>query len=106
MQEQSRAEGLVRVAVVATLLVVAACASGPRDNNTDDRAITARVQMLLEQYPSLQAPNHVTVQTVRHVIYLKGLVSTPYQQLLAGSVAAQVDQGLRVVNMIAVDNIH
>jgi len=106
MKKQARAAGLIRIAAVATLLVMQACAAGPRRDETYDRAITARVRALLEQYPSLQAPNHVTVQTVRRVVYLRGLVSTPYQQLLAGSVAAQADQGLHIVNLIAVDNIH
>lgn len=104
MKDHPRVERLVRVGVLATLLVVDACAAGPRGDNTEDRAITARIQALLEQYPSLQAPNTVTVQTVRHVAYLRGLVSTPYQKRLAGSVAAQADQGLRVVNMVAVES--
>ena len=94
----------MRVGVLATLLVVDACAAGPRGDNTEDRAITARIQALLEQYPSLQAPNTVTVQTVKHVLYLRGLVSTPYEKRLAESVVAQTEPGVTVVNQIAVQN--
>ena len=72
--------------------------------NTQDRAISARVQALLGQYESLRAPNSVTVQTVQRVVYLRGLVSTPYQKRLAGAVAAQAAAGLHIVNMIAVEN--
>jgi osmotically-inducible protein OsmY len=104
MNEHSRVQTLLRVGVLAALSAVGACAAGPHDGDTDDRAITARVQALLEQSPSLQAPNHVTVQTVNHVIYLKGLVGTPYQKRLAESLAAQADKGPHVVNMIAVEN--
>lgn len=105
MKEQSRVERLLRLGVLTALSVVGACAAGPPGGNAEDRAITARVQALLEQSASLQAPNVVTVQTVKHVVYLRGLVATPYQSELAKSLASQADKGLLVVNMIAVDNI-
>jgi osmotically-inducible protein OsmY len=104
MKEHSSFNRLMRVGVLATLLVVEACAAGPQGENTEDRAITARVQALLGQYDSLQAPNSVTAQTVQHVVYLRGLVSTPYQKRLAGSIAAQAAGGLHIVNMVAVEN--
>ena len=104
MKKYSRVERLLRVGVLVALTVVGACAAGPRVTDADDRAITARVQALLQQDASLQAPNEVTVQTVKHVIYLNGLVSTPYQKRLAQSLAAQAGNGLRVVNMIAVQS--
>ena len=97
---------LVRVGLLATVLAAEACAAGLRGETIEDRAVNARVQASLEQYPSLQAPNDVTVQTRGRVVYLRGLVSTPYQKRLAGSAAAQAAEGLHIVNMIAVDNIH
>jgi osmotically-inducible protein OsmY len=106
MKQHSRIERLMRAVVLAALLAVEACAAAnPRGSgNAQERSITARVQALLEQSASIQAPNHVTVQTVGHVVYLRGLVSTPYQVELAGSIAAQADEGLHVVNLIAVEN--
>lgn len=107
MKEHSRLDRIVRVGLLATILAVQACAASSRgDTTTEDRAATARVRASLEQYPSLQAPNYVTVQTVKRVVYLRGLVSTPYQKRLAGAIAAQAAEGLHIVNTIAVDNIH
>jgi osmotically-inducible protein OsmY len=80
------------------------CVAGLRGASDEDRAITARVTELLKHYPSLQAPNTVTVQTVKHVLYLRGLVSTPYEKRLAESVVAQTEPGVTVVNQIAVQN--
>ena len=106
MKEYSRLDRLVRAGLAATVLVLEACAAAPQADATEDRAVTARIQASLQLYPSLQTPNYVTVQTVRRVVYLRGLVSTPYQKRLAGSVAAQAAEGLHIVNIIAVDNIH
>jgi len=95
---------MLRVGVLATLLIVGACATAPHGETAEDRAITARVQALLGQYDSLQAPNSVTAQTIQRVVYLRGLVSTPYQKRLAGSIAAQAAGSLHIVNMVAVEN--
>ena len=106
MRGYSGFDRLLRLGLLATVLAAEACAAGSPGAAIEDRAVNARVQASLEQYPSLQAPNSVTVQTHERVVYLRGLVSTPYQKRLAGSVAAQAAQGLHIVNMIAVDNIH
>lgn len=107
MKKHSRVERLLRVGVLlATLSAVEGCAAGPPGGDAQDRATTGRVQALLEQSTALQAPNQVSVQTVKHVVYLRGLVSTPYQKRLAQSLAAQADEGLQVVNLIAVENNH
>jgi osmotically-inducible protein OsmY len=98
-----RARGLLRLAAIAALLSVAGCASLERcgiEGCPDDRRITAHVRVLFAQDPSLEAPNLVTVQTVDHVVYLKGLVDTPYQQQLAAYLASQAAGVTRVVNMI------
>jgi osmotically-inducible protein OsmY len=94
---------LVRLAASAALLCVAGCASLEHcgiEGCPDDRRITARVRTLFEQHPTLEAPNLVTVQTVDRVVYLKGVVDTPYQQQLATYLARQVAGVARVVNLI------
>jgi osmotically-inducible protein OsmY len=106
MKEYSSLDRLVRAGLAVTVLALEACAAAPQGEAAADRAVTARIQASLEQYPSLETPNYVTVQTVRRVVYLRGLVSTPYQKRLAGSIAAQAAEGLHIVNIIAVDNMH
>jgi osmotically-inducible protein OsmY len=69
-----------------------------------DAAITANVRASFEQYPALQAPNLVTVETVDHVVYLRGLVDTPFQQQLAASVASKAPGVTRVINLIGLSN--
>jgi osmotically-inducible protein OsmY len=104
MKEYSRFDTLVRAGVLTALLVLDACTAGPPAEHREDAAVTAQVKALLEQYPALQTPNYVTVQTVERVVYLRGLVSTPYQKGLAQAVAAQAAPGLHIVNIIAVEN--
>ncbi|HTV96711.1 MAG TPA: BON domain-containing protein [Steroidobacteraceae bacterium] len=82
---------------------VAACTiAGPASDR--DAAITARLQAQLLRYTDLQAPNQVDVQTRNGVVYLHGLVDTPYQRELAASVARQVPGVVRVENLIGVTN--
>jgi osmotically-inducible protein OsmY len=100
----SRLNTLIRAGLLAAPAALEACAFHPSDK-PEDRAITARVEASLQHYPALQTPNFVTVQTLGRVVYLRGLVSTPYQQQLAGEVAARAAPGLHVVNIIAIDNI-
>ena len=70
----------------------------------DDRRITAQVRGLLDEHDELGAPNLVTVQTVDRVVYLRGLVGTPYQKRLAQYLAGQASGAARVVNLIGLDN--
>ncbi len=70
----------------------------------DDARISAEVRALLAQSPALGAPNLISVQTVRRVVYLHGLVSTPYQIAAAGSTAAQAPGATGVENLLAIDN--
>jgi osmotically-inducible protein OsmY len=69
-----------------------------------DARITADVEARLGQYPELQAPNVLDVQTVHGVVYLHGLMGTPFQIRLASSVASQVSGVRRVENLIGLDN--
>lgn len=102
-----RGSSLVRLAMLAIFVSVAGCQSFGRCGMRgcpDDQQITAHVRELLDQYPALAAPSQVTVQTVNHVIYLRGLVATPYQKRLAAYLAGQIDVPVRVVNLIGLDN--
>jgi osmotically-inducible protein OsmY len=105
MEGHSGFNTLLRAGILtAALAAMEACASGPPSDKTEDHAVTARVAAALEQYPALETPNHVSVQTVGDVVYLRGLVSTPYQKRLAQEVAAQAAPGLHIVNIIGVEN--
>ena len=86
---------------------LAGCASfgkcGPGDCSGDAK-ITAEVRTLLAQSPSLGAPNEISVQTVRGVVYLRGVVSTPLQIEEAGSIAEQAPGVTDVQNMLTINN--
>jgi osmotically-inducible protein OsmY len=69
-----------------------------------DAKISAEVRTLLAQSPSLGAPNLISVQTIHGVVYLRGLVSTPYQIAEAGSIAEQAAGVTQVQNMLTIDN--
>jgi osmotically-inducible protein OsmY len=71
-----------------------------------DAQISAAVRALLAQSPALGAPNLISVRTRRGVVYLQGLVSTPYQIAAAGSAAAQAPGVISVENLLAIDNAH
>ena len=66
--------------------------------------ITAEVSARLSQYPELQAPNSLDVQTLHQVVYLRGLMATPFQISLASSVAAEVSGVRRVENLIGLED--
>jgi osmotically-inducible protein OsmY len=69
-----------------------------------DARITADVKARLAHYPELQEPNVLDVQTVGGVVYLRGLMGTPFEIQLASSVAAQVAGVRRVENLIGLDD--
>ena len=56
------------------------------------------------QYPELQAPNSLDVQTLHRVVYLHGLMGSPFEIALAGSVAGQVPGVRRVENLIGLQS--
>jgi osmotically-inducible protein OsmY len=96
-----------RLAAVAVLLGLAGCASLEAcgiEGCQDDRRISGEVRALLEGHAALETPNRVTVQTVNRVVYLNGLVDTPYERELAEALAHQAHGAVRVVNSIGVDN--
>ena len=69
-----------------------------------DARITAEVQALLDQNPPLGPPNEVYVQTLDHVVYLNGIVDTPFQLRLAESLAGEAAGVSRVVNNIGLSS--
>lgn len=79
--------------------MIAGCALAPcgLSGCPGDAEITAQVQQRLAQEPALRAPNQVNVQTVHGVVYLTGLVDTPFQRQMAQSIAGQVP-GVAKVN--------
>ena len=89
--------------------VAAGCAAdgtcGVRECS-EDAKISAEVRTLLDQSPELGGPNQVTVQTVHGVVYLRGLVSTPYQISAAGGIAEGAPGVKEVQNLLNIDNSH
>ena len=69
-----------------------------------DAKISAEVRTLLAQHPSLGSPNLISVHTIHGVVYLRGLVSTPYQIAEAGSIAQQAAGVTNVQNLLSIDN--
>src|ERR1700683_2646556 len=69
-----------------------------------DAKISAEVRSLFAQSPALGAPNRISVQTMHSVIYLRGLVSTPYQIAEAGSLAARAPGAIGVQNLLSIEN--
>jgi hypothetical protein len=101
-----------RIGLAGTLLaasLLAACASfegcGP-EGCAGDREITGRVQAIFDQHPVLEGSNRVSIQTVNHVVYLRGVVDTPYEQQLAASLAGEAQGVARVVDLIGLSNEH
>jgi osmotically-inducible protein OsmY len=68
-----------------------------------DAKITAEIRLQLSRCSSLE-PNVVTVQTLDHVVYLYGVVSSGLEINTAGSIASQAPGVARVVNSIVVSN--
>jgi len=69
-----------------------------------DAKISAQVRALLVQSPALGAPNLINVQTTHGLVYLRGLVSTPYQIAEAGSIAERTPGVTGVQNLLSIDN--
>jgi osmotically-inducible protein OsmY len=97
------------VLCVLMAAVLAGCASfgkcGPGECSGDAK-ITAQVRTLLAQSPSLGAPNEISVQTVRGVVYLRGVESTPLQIAEAGRIAEQAEGVTDVQNMLTINNAY
>ena len=68
----------------------------------DDAKISANVQTQLDRRPELGPPHSIEVQTINHVVYMNGFVSTGLESETAESVASEAPDVARVVNNIAV----
>jgi len=69
-----------------------------------DAEITARVRALYDQYPALEGTNSIDIQTINHVVYLRGLVDTPFEREVAEDVASRAEGVSRVVNALGINN--
>jgi osmotically-inducible protein OsmY len=99
-----RARGMRRIAVAMLLgSILSGCAVVGRVASSDAR-ITDEVKAQFAKYPELQEPNDVDVQTVHGVVYLRGLMATPFEVALASSVAGEVSGVKRVENLIGLEN--
>ena len=58
------------------------------------------MEKVISQYPALQAPNSVRVETIDHVVYLYGQVDTELERSMAKEAALSVSGVKRVVNSI------
>lgn len=77
------------------------CESGACVGDTN---ITAAVEARFDQYPELQPPDDIDVQTVNHIVYLYGLVDTALDSSMAETVARKTPGVAKVVNLIALNN--
>ena len=71
-------------------------------NAAADTKISANVQTQLDRRPELGPPHSIEVQTINHVVYLNGFVTTGLESETAESVADEASGVARVVNDIAV----
>jgi len=95
----------IRRIACALLLGSALCACAAfTEPDARDARITADVTARLAQYPELQAPNSLDVQTLHRVVYLHGLMGSPFEIALAGSLASQVPGVRRVENLIGLQS--
>src|ERR1700678_4367928 len=69
----------------------------------DDAKITANVEAELRKHSELETPEQLHVQTLNHVVYLTGEVSSGLQSEIAASVVTRVKGVSRVENSISID---
>jgi osmotically-inducible protein OsmY len=67
-----------------------------------DAQITASVQTRLIRYPDLEGVNSINVQTLDHVVYLSGEVSSGLMKRTAEAIAQKTPGVARVEDSIAV----
>jgi osmotically-inducible protein OsmY len=113
MTQQQRTAFRVRASILAVALSVSltpaltGCAAFGKCGSaecTEDAKISDAVRALLAQSPALGAPNQINVQTIHGVVYLRGLVSTPYMIGEAQSLAEQAPGVTGVRNLLYIDN--
>src|SRR5579863_7848356 len=100
IRQPSLIAGLVGLALLLTG-AVSGCAgirpcTGPAC--ADDKRISEDIRDRIKQYPAIEAPNIVRVNTIDHVVYLYGQVETEVQRSLAEEIASSEPGVARVVN--------
>jgi osmotically-inducible protein OsmY len=70
----------------------------------DDAEITSQIRSAIDEHSELGAPNEVTVDTRKGVVYLSGLVSAEIQSQAAERLAEATPGVTRVENRIAVSD--
>jgi hypothetical protein len=86
-----------------TLAALSGCAAFPHSSDAPvDQRITDDVEKRFGQYPELEAPNLIGIQTINAVVYLHGTVATGLQRADAESVAHEVVGVEKVINSIAI----
>ncbi len=65
-----------------------------------DTELDAQVWAALERHPAAQPPNLIRVQTLNHVVYLRGQVDTDSERLTLEQAARGVPGVARVVDLI------
>jgi osmotically-inducible protein OsmY len=111
MTQQQRTVFQIRASMRAAALIVclaalAGCAAFGKCGTpecTADAKITDEVRTLLAQNAAFGA-NQINVQTIHGVVYLRGLVSTPYLIGDAEGLAQQVAGVTDVRNLLYIDN--
>lgn len=94
-------------AAAVILICLAGCAAFDRcglRGCPGDADITAEVRALYTQYPALEATNSIDIQTTDRIVYLRGVVDTPFQQRFAEEVALKAKGVSRVVNLVGLSN--
>jgi len=93
-------------ALACALILVGALSGCATDQSAagkmTDEKITAAVQAMINQHPDVGPPDSVRVQTVDHVVYLSGFVSTGLMKQTAEDLARKTPGVTRIANDIAV----
>jgi osmotically-inducible protein OsmY len=89
--------------LTGTLSAWAATRDPSNVGNPDDAQINADVTAAIARHPDLGAPNQIYIQTLDHVVYLSGWVSTDLSADDAIEIAGKIPGVTRVVSTIAVD---
>jgi osmotically-inducible protein OsmY len=76
----------------------------PGSRCTGDERTTAAVNAAFSGQAELGPSNQIEVWSDNHVVYLSGIVDTPYQRSVAERVAARTGGVVKVVNSIGVTN--
>jgi osmotically-inducible protein OsmY len=91
--------GIVALSALVGCAAFRKCGFGECPGDAD---ITAAVEARLSQFPALEPPNLLRVQTHDHIVYLYGLVDTAFEREMAGSVALDTPGVTKVVNSIGI----